>query len=161
GRGLGTSRRLGFRLGRRLILLGRHGSYAGVTHQHQAAFGGYVRLVAQHRVGRPRRHVLERGAPLHYILALLQGLVNSRTILEVLLQVFYLAGRLTLVVEVTVVGEADLFEVVGPFLPLGRLLHAAASQQEGSDHGNQGDAHDALRNAWHGWTPLCCCITRP
>src|SRR5262249_33991850 len=89
------------------------------------------------------------------------GLVDGRGILQVLLQVFHLAGRLSLCVEVIVVGEADLFQVVGPFLPLGRLLHAAAAQKDDSDHGYQGDAHDTLRNAWHGWTPRCCCLTRP
>src|SRR5262249_40384220 len=59
------------------------------------------------------------------------------------------------VIEVTVVGESDLFEVVGLFLTLGRLLNAAAPEKDNGDHGDQENTQKTLGNAWHGSSPQC------
>src|SRR5262249_15435345 len=100
-----TSRRRGLCFGRRLELLHCHGTDAAVAHQHLAALGGHVRLVAQHGVRRPRGHALERRAPQHHVLAVQQRRVGGRVVLQVLLHVFRPAGALIHVGKVIVIGE--------------------------------------------------------
>jgi hypothetical protein len=72
-------------------------------------------------------------------------LVDSGSILQELLQVFRAAEALAgVVVEIIVVGEAELFEVVGLFLPLSSLSHAAAAKQDDCDQRDQEGGRNAL-----------------